>query len=105
LNLLKTGGVLVSAVSAAPQPKRSDVHSVFFYVEVTTERLNLISQLLDLGQLTTRVGSVLPLKDIRTAHKMLPERRINVERSFCRLPSDRAHAIGCDHVTDLAKHR
>ncbi len=45
-NVLKTDGVLVSAVSIDPLPQRSDVRSVFFYVEVTTERLNAISQLL-----------------------------------------------------------
>jgi len=71
LNLLKTGGVLVSAVSADPLPKRSDVRSVFFYVEVTSERLIAVSQLLDPGPLTTQVGSVLPLEEIHTAHKML----------------------------------
>jgi NADPH:quinone reductase-like Zn-dependent oxidoreductase len=70
-NVLKTGGSLVSAVSSAPLPKRSDVRSVFFYVEVTTERLNAISQLLDGAELIPQVGTVLPLNDVRTAHEML----------------------------------
>jgi len=70
-NVLKEGGVLVSAVSADPLPYRSDVRSVFFYVEVTTERLNAISQLLDSGRLIPQVGTILPLNDVRTAHEML----------------------------------
>jgi len=43
--VLNSGGTLVSAVSVDPVPTRTDVRSVFFYVEVTTERLNTISQL------------------------------------------------------------
>ncbi len=37
--LLKAGGILVSVVSADSPPTRSDVRTVFFYVEVTSERL------------------------------------------------------------------
>ena len=70
-NVLKTDGVLVSAVSIDPLPQRSDVRSVFFYVEVTTERLNAISQSLDSTQLVPRVGTILPLNDVRTSHEML----------------------------------
>ncbi len=70
-NVLKEGGVLVSVVSTDPLPKRSDIRSVFFYVEVTTERLNAISQLLDSGRLIPQVGTILPLNDVRTAHEML----------------------------------
>jgi len=70
-NVLKSGGVLVSAVSTDPLPQRSDIHSVFFYVEVTTERLNAISQLLDSAELIPQVGTILALDDVRTAHEML----------------------------------
>src|SRR5438552_4945981 len=70
-NVLKKGGVLVSAVSTDPLPERSDIRSVFFYVEVTTQRLNAISQLLDGGRLIPQVGTILPLNDVRTAHEML----------------------------------
>jgi NADPH:quinone reductase-like Zn-dependent oxidoreductase len=70
-NVLKTGGVLVSALSTDPLPQRSDIRSVFFYVEVTTERLNAISQSLDSAQLVPRVGTILPLNDVRTSHEML----------------------------------
>ena len=49
--VLRSGGNLVSVVSSGPMPTRSDVHSVFFYVEVTTERLNKISALFNRGEL------------------------------------------------------
>jgi NADPH:quinone reductase-like Zn-dependent oxidoreductase len=68
---LKPGGILVSVVSADPVPIRSDVRSVFFYVEVTTARLNTISEMLDTGKLSTDVGTVLPLGQARVAHEML----------------------------------
>ena len=71
LGSLKLGGVLVSVVSADPLPSRPDVRTVFFYVEVTTERLNTISKLFDSAELQPRVGSVLPLKEVRAAHEML----------------------------------
>ena len=50
---------------------RHDARSVFFYAEVTTERLDGISRLFDRGQLTPQVGTILPLNDVRTAHEML----------------------------------
>lgn len=71
LPALKPGGVLVSVVSTDPLPSRPDVRTVFFYVEVTTERLNTISKLFDSAELQPKVGSVLPLKEVRTAHEML----------------------------------
>jgi hypothetical protein len=52
-------------------PERPDVHSVFFYAEVSTERLNRISRLFYSGQLTPQVGTLVPLNDVRTAHEML----------------------------------
>lgn len=69
--LLKPGGILVSVVSAGTPPLRPDVRTVFFYVEVTSERLETISNLFDQGKLLPHVGSVLPLQEIRTAHRML----------------------------------
>lgn len=71
LRSLKFGGVLVSVVSSDPPPSRPDVRTVFFYVEVTTERLNTISKLFESAELQVSVGSVLPLKEVRTAHEML----------------------------------
>ena len=74
VHTIKPGGVLVSVVSGGPMPSRREVRSVFFYVEVTTERLDRISELLAAGRLSPHVGTVLPLSDIRTAHEMLAGR-------------------------------
>ena len=71
LGSLKPGGVLVSVVSSDPLPSRPDVRTAFFYVDVTTQRLNTISKLFESAELQPRVGSVLPLNEVRTAHEML----------------------------------
>lgn len=71
--LLKPGGVLVSS-AGQPDPEKADHHGVralFFLVEVTTEGLTQIGELLDSGQITTTVGEVLPLAEARRAHEML----------------------------------
>ena len=70
-HLIRSGGVVVSVVSSEPTARWPGVRAVFFYVEVTTERLNTISALFDRGELAPQVGTVLPLEDVRTAHKML----------------------------------
>ncbi len=69
--ILKSGGILVSSVSTDSLPKRSDVRAEFFYVDVTTARLNNIRGLFDGGELVTHVGTVLPLEKARAAHEML----------------------------------
>ena len=73
LRVLKPGGILVSVVSPVPEAaqKRYGVRAAYFYVDVTTARLNEISRLFDSGKLATSVGSVLPLEQARTAHEML----------------------------------
>jgi NADPH:quinone reductase-like Zn-dependent oxidoreductase len=73
LRVLKPGGTLVSVVSPVPEAtqKRYGVRAAFFYVEVTTERLNQITELFDSGKLITDVGTVLPLEEARIAHEML----------------------------------
>ncbi len=73
LRVLKPGGILISSVSPVPEAtqKRYGVRAAFFYVEVTTGRLNNISQLFDSGKLVTDVGTVLPLEEARLAHEML----------------------------------
>jgi NADPH:quinone reductase-like Zn-dependent oxidoreductase len=71
IRVLKPGRMLVSVVSTDPTAGQFNVHSVFFYVEVTTPRLNVISNLIDRTQLHPRVGSVMPLRDVRSAHEML----------------------------------
>ena len=68
---VKSGGVLVSIVSTEPLPQRHGVRSIFFYADVTTARLNLLTKLFEEGKLSARVGSILPLQDARAAHYML----------------------------------
>ena len=73
LRVLKPGGILVSAVSPVPEEtaKRYGVKAVFFYVEVTTSRLQRLTELFDSGKLVPCVGTVLPLSQARVAHDML----------------------------------
>ena len=75
--VLRPGGKLISAVSEPDQDlaKHHGVDAAFFLVDVTTERLRRIAELIDLGELKTRVGAVLPLADAREAHMMLEGRR------------------------------
>jgi NADPH:quinone reductase-like Zn-dependent oxidoreductase len=40
-------------------------------MDVTTARLNAISELFDNGTLVSQVGTVLPLEQVRVAHAML----------------------------------
>lgn len=80
LQVLKPGGILVSVVSPVPEAtqKRYGVRAAYFYVDVTTTRLNKITELFESGKLTTDVGTVLPLEEARKAHEMLggaPHRR------------------------------
>ena len=71
--VIKPGGILVSVVSnpVAPPDISTQVRSVFFLVEVTTERLGKLTELFDRGELQARVGSVLGLDQARKAHEML----------------------------------
>jgi NADPH:quinone reductase-like Zn-dependent oxidoreductase len=73
LRVLKRGGILVSAVSAVPEalPERYGVRAAYFIVDITTERLDKISELFDAGKLVTAVGTVLPLEEASVAHDML----------------------------------
>ena len=73
LRVLKPGGILVSTVSSIPSEAaaKAGVRVVYFIVEVTTARMNKITELFDSGKLVTDVGTVLPLEKARTAHEML----------------------------------
>jgi NADPH:quinone reductase-like Zn-dependent oxidoreductase len=64
LRVPKPGGILVSAVSPVPEAtqERYGVRAAYFYVDVTTARLNKITELFDSGKLVTDVGTVLPLE-------------------------------------------
>ena len=71
--VLKPGGILVSVVSPVPDTtqKRYGIRAAYFYVAVTTARLDKITELFDGGKLVTQVGTVLPLEQARIAHEML----------------------------------
>lgn len=71
--VLRRGGKLISAVAPPDQhlAQSHGVEAAFFLVNVTTRHLAQIANLIDGGQLKTRVGAVLPLADAREAHFML----------------------------------
>jgi NADPH:quinone reductase-like Zn-dependent oxidoreductase len=73
LRVLKPGGILVSVVSPVPETTQKcyGVRAAYFYVDVTTARLNKITELFDSGKLVPNVGTVLPLEEARIAHEML----------------------------------
>lgn len=71
--VLRSGGVLVSAVGPPDQDKATQrgVRAVFILVAVSSGGLMRIGELFDAYQLRTNVGEVLPLYDARLAHEML----------------------------------
>jgi NADPH:quinone reductase-like Zn-dependent oxidoreductase len=71
--VLKRGGNLVSSVAKpnAELASRCGVSASFILVDVTTDALTQVAQLVDAGRLKTRLGAVLPLADARRAHEML----------------------------------
>jgi NADPH:quinone reductase-like Zn-dependent oxidoreductase len=74
LEVLKPGGILVSVVSTPMPSARAaelGVKAVFFFVDVTTARLDKISEMFDSGKLISSVGTVLTLNDAELAHQML----------------------------------
>jgi len=72
LRIIKPGGILVSVVSdRMHENPPGNVRFVFFLVEVTSERLDKITDLFNQGKLTARVGTILPLEQVRAAHQML----------------------------------
>jgi NADPH:quinone reductase-like Zn-dependent oxidoreductase len=78
LTRVSRGGVLVSVVSKMTETPGSSVHSIFFLVDVTSERLDKLSDLFNSGRLKANVGTVLPLAEARLSHEMLegaPHRR------------------------------
>jgi NADPH:quinone reductase-like Zn-dependent oxidoreductase len=75
--VLRHGGKLISAVSEPDQElaKKHGVDATFFLVKVTTRHLTELTDLIDRGNLRTRVGAVLPLAAAREAHYILEGRR------------------------------
>lgn len=78
--VLKRGGILVSC-AAQPSKEKAEqlgVRALFFLVQVTSERLKIIADLIAAGELRTEVGEVLWLDEARKGHEMLegaPHRR------------------------------
>ena len=75
--VLRRGGRLISAVSTPDLElaKSHGVEATFFLVKVAGQYLTEIADLIDSGELRTRVGKVLPLADAREAHFILEGRR------------------------------
>jgi NADPH:quinone reductase-like Zn-dependent oxidoreductase len=74
---LKSGGVLVSAVSAPDHAvaRSYGVTGHFFIVSITRARLDAIGAMIAAGRVSTSIGAVLPLAAARIAHEMLDGRR------------------------------
>ena len=78
--VLKRGGIIVSS-AAQPSKEKAEqygVRALFFLVQVTTERLKRVAELIDAEELKTEVGEVLWLDEARQGHQMLegaPHRR------------------------------
>jgi NADPH:quinone reductase-like Zn-dependent oxidoreductase len=78
--VLKRGGIVVSSATQPSKEKAEHygVRAVFFLVQVTTERLTMIGEMLDAGALQSEVGEVLWLDEARRGHEMIegaPHRR------------------------------
>lgn len=73
LGTIKPGGILVSVVSepGVLPAELQNIRAVFFLVDVTTERLDRITAFFDQGKLVPRVGTILTLEQVRSAHEML----------------------------------
>ena len=71
--VLKRGGIVVSSATQPSKEKAEHygVRAVFFLVQVTTERLKMIGEMLDAGALQSEVGEVLWLDEARKGHEML----------------------------------
>jgi NADPH:quinone reductase-like Zn-dependent oxidoreductase len=74
---VRKGGALISSVSApdADLARQCDIEAKFMLVEVGTEDLAVIADLLDAQRLLVRIGQVLSLGEARQAHEMLEHLR------------------------------
>jgi NADPH:quinone reductase-like Zn-dependent oxidoreductase len=70
---LRPNGIIVSVVRAPNEAhvRSKGVRAVYFIVDVTRDRLDRISAIVELGTLKLPVGEVLGLADASTAHRML----------------------------------
>ena len=74
---VRKGGTLISSVSVpdAQLAQQCGIEAKFILVDVNTEDLVAVADLLDAQQLVVRIGQVLPLGDARQAHEMLERLR------------------------------
>ena len=70
---MRKGGSLISSVSVPDSQlaQQCGIEAKFILVDVNTENLEAVADLLDAQQLVVRIGQVLPLGDARQAHEML----------------------------------
>lgn len=72
IKVIKPGGILVSVVSPFSKSQTTPgIRTAFFLVEVTTARLNALTELFNRHELAAQVGTVLPLGQVQLAHEML----------------------------------
>lgn len=71
LTRIRTGGVLVSIVSEVAQKPDSSIQTMFFLVQVTSERLDILAERFNSGRLQPNVGTVLPFDKVQLSHEML----------------------------------
>jgi len=71
--LVRKGGTLISSVSEpdAQLAQQCGIKAKFILVDVHTEDLEAVADLLDAQQLVVRIAQVLPLGVARQAHEML----------------------------------
>jgi NADPH:quinone reductase-like Zn-dependent oxidoreductase len=76
-SVLRRGGALISTVAPPDKSIAAErgVRAAFFLVDVTTERLARIAAMIEVGALTTSVGTILPLAAARVAHEMMESRQ------------------------------
>lgn len=74
---VRKGGTLISSVSVpdAQLAQQCGIEVKFILVDVNTEDLEAVADLLDAQQLVVRIGQVLPLGEARQAHEMLEHLR------------------------------
>jgi NADPH:quinone reductase-like Zn-dependent oxidoreductase len=70
---LRPNGIIVSVVRAPDEAylRSQGVRAAYFIVDVTRDRLDRISAMVERGTLSLPVGEVLALADASTAHRML----------------------------------
>jgi len=70
---LRPNGIIVSVVRAPDEAylRSKGVRAAYFIVDVTRDRLDRISAMIERGTLNLPVGEVLELADASTAHRML----------------------------------